>query len=381
MNTTDWTPLADRPNVDYYRKQAKALLADANAGSEEALARVKRSHPHPGKLALPLKLADAQVALARENGFESWPKFSGFIEEIRKGDTPLTAFERAADAIVDGDAAELRRLLDKNPALIKARSQRAHHCMLLHYVGSNGFEDYRQKAPKNSLEILDILLAAGAEVDAMADSYGKSTTLGLVATSVHPVVAGVQIELMDRLLEAGADVNGGAGWSIVPACLHNGRGAAAKYLADRGARLNLESAAGVGRADLVQQHLDQGTLLSDKQAVLGFGWACQYGYPDVVLLMLDRGFDIGAPSVAGMTGLHWAAIGAQAEVTRLLLSRGAPLDAVNSYGGTLLGQLLWSAERDGTGLDYRPVVQAYLESGRVSEDTSALAPLRERLGI
>jgi hypothetical protein len=75
----------------------------------------------------------------------------------------------------------------------------------LHYCSANGVEGYRQKTPKNIVEITRILLEAGAEVDARADVYGgDSTTLGLAATSVHPEKTGVQEELMQVLLDHGA---------------------------------------------------------------------------------------------------------------------------------------------------------------------------------
>jgi ankyrin repeat protein len=44
-----------------------------------------------------------------------------------------------------------------------------------------------------------------------------------------------------------------------------------------------------------------------------------------------------------MTGLHWAVIGGQTAVISLLLDRKAPLEIKNEYGGTVLGQAIWSA--------------------------------------
>ena len=45
------------------------------------------------------------------------------------------------------------------------------------------------------------------KVDAMGDMYRGTSTLGLVATSVHPLKAGLQKELIDILLKYGADIN------------------------------------------------------------------------------------------------------------------------------------------------------------------------------
>ena len=95
----------------------------------------------------------------------------------------------------------LHRELKDSPDLARARSERTHHSTLLHYVGANGVEGWRQRTPKNAVRIAELLIDAGSEVDATADMYGGGcTTLGLVATSCHPRDAGLQQPLMDVLL-------------------------------------------------------------------------------------------------------------------------------------------------------------------------------------
>src|SRR6185503_15154424 len=136
------------------------------------------------------------------------------------------AFEAGADAIVNGDATMLRKLLAERPGLVRERSTREHHSTLLHYVSANGVENFRQKTPKNIVEITNLLLDAGADVDAESDDYGGGcTTLGLVATSVHPEKAGVQIALIQTLLDRGANLHhptaGGNQHFIVHGCLAN----------------------------------------------------------------------------------------------------------------------------------------------------------------
>ena len=117
----------------------------------------------------------------------------------------VSRFEAAADAIVSGDVATLKRLLREDPKLIRAISTREHGATLLHYVSANGVEGYRQKTPKNIVAIAEMLLNAGAEIDATANVYGGGcTTLGLAATSIHPERAGVQEALLQTLLDHGA---------------------------------------------------------------------------------------------------------------------------------------------------------------------------------
>jgi len=376
----DAEKLPVRPSLEQYRKQAKELLKACKSGDSDSLQRVKRYHPHPSKLtdsrtpSAKLSLADAQLVIAREHAFESWPKFAKFIEALTRESSPVSQFELAADAIVAGDAITLKRLLRENPALIEARSTRLHRATLLHYLGANGFEDYRQKSPRNAVEIAELLLSAGSEVDALADAYGKATTLGLVASSIHPKQAGVQIALLHTLLEAGASVDGVGGWNPLIGALRNGRGEAAEFLAGRGALLDVEGAAGVGRLDVVTSCFNEnGSLKADSttaQMESGFLWACEYGRNDVVEFLLQRGVDLRTQANTGMTGLHWAVVGARLATVKLLLKQGAPIAETNKYGGTALGQALWSATNGDQGIDYVPIIDTLIEAGATIEPGS-----------
>ena len=66
-------------NLEQQHKIAKDLLAAARAGDADALARIRahRTDAEP-------KLADAQLAVAREAGFPSWPRFVAFVEVEQK---------------------------------------------------------------------------------------------------------------------------------------------------------------------------------------------------------------------------------------------------------------------------------------------------------
>jgi len=293
-------------------------------------------------------LAGAQVFIARAHGFPSWPKFAAHLKGLADDQSPDSSFERAADAIVSGDIVTLRQLLGAHPELARARSAREHRSTLLHYVSANGIEDFRQKTPQNIVEITELLLDAGADVNAESEAYGgRSTTLGLAATSYHPEAAGVQIALMELLLERGASINRPDGGSAVVDCLRNGRSGAAELLADRGARLDLEGAAGVGRLDVVKSFVrDDGSLIppaTPKQMKDGFAWACEFGRTSVVDYLLQRGMGVEAKLPHnGQTGLHWAAYGGHRDTVKLLLEHGALVDARDeSFDGTPLGWSLY----------------------------------------
>lgn len=256
-----------------------------------------------GGLAPDYSGGDARSVIVRNHHFESWAGFAEYREALHRKNSPDALFEVAVDAIVTGDAVTLDRLLHKNPELIRARSTRVHHATLLHYVGSNGVEDFRQKTPTNIVRIAEVLLKAGAQVDAAADMYGGgSTTVGVVATSIHPFTAGVLEPLIALLLEHGAAVDGAGGRSIVNACLANGRPRGAELMAGHGARLDLQGAAGVGRLDLVRSFFNEdGTLKTSAmraQMNNAFAWACQYGRTSVVDFLLQRGMQIDAKVTA-----------------------------------------------------------------------------------
>src|SRR5580765_6180885 len=186
-------------------KSAEAALV---AGDDATLARLLGAHTKMlrnerpqsswfGGLTPDYKHGDAREIVTREHQFENWTQCAAFMAEMARADSPVAQFERAVDAVALGDATALERLLREHPDLIRARSTRTHHSTLLHYVGANGVEDFRQMTPKNALTVLKLLLEAGAEVDAVADMYGGGcTTLGLVDTSIHPMLAGVQDELV-----------------------------------------------------------------------------------------------------------------------------------------------------------------------------------------
>jgi putative phosphoribosyl transferase len=74
--------LPPHPNLEQYKKQAKDLLKDAAKSSPEAMARIRQHHPRLRDLqfdALPIKLTDAQLVIAREHSFETWPEFARHV--------------------------------------------------------------------------------------------------------------------------------------------------------------------------------------------------------------------------------------------------------------------------------------------------------------
>ncbi|HEU4562020.1 MAG TPA: ankyrin repeat domain-containing protein [Longimicrobium sp.] len=389
-NPQDVLPLPPRPDLAQYRKRAKDLVRACRSGKGDAIRRwaarwigdltalqpnAERSASAPDldrltdqltqfatdRLAGNRALAQAQFVIARAHGFVSWPKLAHHLDALAGGNSSVSAFEQAADAIVAGDASRLRRLLRENLELIRARSTREHRATLLHYVSANGVENYRQKTPPNIVEIARNLLDAGAEVGAEADVYGGgATALGLVVTSAHPRAAGVQNELADLLLDRGARLRAGD----VRACLMNGCPEAAEHIAARGASVDLQEAAGLGRVDAVRRYLE-GAPPREKliPAVIMAAW---YDRRDVVALLLDHGLAPGARDGEGRTALHIAAYEGHAALAELLVQRGAPLDVVDDTYGTppfVWAMHAWLVEKRKRDDDYRAVLRLLARAG------------------
>src|SRR6202022_2303794 len=162
-----------------------------------------------------LTLDDARLAVARTYDFLDCPSLRTWGEAVSQHG-PVLEFESAVEAVVNGDLAALEDALRRDPALARARSSRVccfgppvHRATLLHYVAANGVEAYRQKTPPNAVEIARTLLQAGAEPDALADMYGaECTTMGMLVSSDHPAKAGLQVPLVELLLDFGAAIEG-----------------------------------------------------------------------------------------------------------------------------------------------------------------------------
>lgn len=99
---SDLRPFPDRPSLEFDRKAAKALLRQLRTGENEALERARARGVHVADSAEQFALADAQLIIAREYGFASWPRLVQYhgdiVRQARVLERNRTAEEWAAAA-------------------------------------------------------------------------------------------------------------------------------------------------------------------------------------------------------------------------------------------------------------------------------------------
>ena len=366
---------SERPNFEHKRNLAKSLLKKIKAGEERAALRLTWSHARfRGKsvqdvFASEPTLADCQLVVAKESGFDSWARLKRYVSQMDANpDGDIARFEQAVRSVILGEIDELARLFNESPGLATARSSRSHRSVLLHYVAANGVENEHQKTPGNIVEVTELLLAsgAGAVVDATADFYGGgagSTPLVGLVTSCHPAESGHQAELVEMFCSAGAAVNGIEDDGLPMASALSFRyPAAAEALWRSGGRLdNLVFAAAIGQEPLVAEILQapestwkrfpnpfpklKNELDSPKAiAEQAFIYACMAGQLKVAQQFLDFGVDINACPNRGATALHEAAYQGNLSIVRFLLQNGADQTLVDRQWNSTPAQ--WAAWND-----------------------------------
>jgi ankyrin repeat protein len=369
----DLQPPPFRSPLSAYEQQADILLAAHRAADPAAIDLFHHKHPRFLDQTIKwrpkfipdsdirdaaLSLDDARLAIARNYDFPDWRTLIDYVDAVSHAG-PVHDFEAAVEAVVAGDLGSLQDALRRDPALIHARSSRVccfdppvHRATLLHYIAANGVEAYRQKTPGKAVEIARTLLVAGAEPDALADMYGTPcTTMSMLVSSDHPARAGLQVALAGLLLDFGAAIegHGGGKWERpLFTALAFGMGDVAKLLAERGARIDLPAASGLGLASEAARLL---SVADEDERRRALSLAAQQGHPGIVALLLDTGLDPNRFNPQSnhphSTPLHQAVLGAHEAVVRLLVARGAQLDIRDTiWHGTPLGWAIHGGCRD-----------------------------------
>ena len=344
---TDLALLPFTASLAEYHSFAERARAALDAGDEAVAWRFKWEHPrfrgkHVSEVrAARLDLEDAKLLVAQTHAFDSWDDLAAFTDSVMR-DRAVLRFETAVDAIVDGEGHTLEALLREDPSLPSARSVRRHHATLLHYIGANGVEGWRQRTPPNAVAIARLLLDAGSDPNALADMYdAQCTTLSMLVSSAPPADAGLQAALAELLIERGASLEApGSRWNaaVLTALAFGYLDTARALAAHDGPIRDLAVAAGLGQLGETARLLPSADDESQRAALV---LACLHGHVRVARLLLDAGVDPSQYNPDGFhshsTPLHQAVWSNRGEIVRLLVERGARLDLRDTvYDGTPL---------------------------------------------
>jgi len=257
---------------------------------------------------------------------------------MKNSDITDLQFLQAVEAIDSGSINELESLIYKHPRLVKERLRTTEagyfkDPYLLWFVADNPIRN--DKLPPNIVAVTRLLVQAikhGAP-----DTYHSQIdyTLGLVASRRIPRECGVQIAMMDLLIDAGATPGDGIG------ALAHGNIEAAQHLINRGGKLTLPAAVCLERIDDIHR-LGAGASAGEKLTALTA--AAFYGKADMIKLLLKMGANPnGYPeSNSGFhshaTPLHQAVSSGSLVAVKLLVEAGAKLNVPDKiYDGSPLG--------------------------------------------
>jgi hypothetical protein len=252
-------------------------------------------------------------------------------------DSTDTLFQRAIDAIDSGDIAVLEDLITEHPFLVKERVQTTEEGYfkdpyLIWFVADNPVRN--DKLPPNIVAVTRLLVDAVKREAPDTYQHQIDYTLALVTTGRIPRECGVQITLMDLLIDAGATPGSGMG------ALAHGNIEAAQHLISRGGKLTLAAAVCLERMNEVR-HL--GAVADGSEKLIAITAAAFYGKADMLGILLTMGSDPnGYPqSSSGFhshaTPLHQAVQSGVLDAVKILVEARASLDMTDKiYQGTPL---------------------------------------------
>ena len=252
---------------------------------------------------------------------------------------PNARFEAAVLAIDAGDVAALEHLLAADPALVRERLASPGEWLrsqvgdaldgfferpyLLWFVAEDPVRNGR--LPPNIADVARTIIGAATRANVESLQEQLDYALALVCWSPVAPRCGVQLELLDVLLDAGASPRGGPDNALV-----NDNRAAAEHLLARGAPLTLAAAVVLGRHDDAAR-LARAASTDERQ--MAFVLAALRGRDQGLRLLLAAGVDVSRPSpdlYAHATPLHHAVWSGSLPAVKVLVEAGADLTVLDT---------------------------------------------------
>jgi ankyrin repeat protein len=315
--------LPDRPNLRHLKDQAKDLVKAGSATS----------------------LADAQFKVARTYGFSSWPKLKAHIDSLEE-------VGQLKDAIDRNDLERVKTIMTRNPAL--------HHAPLGYGKAGPLTWVAECRVPWESPSPARLAMAKWMIENGSDVNQGGGGPLGRATLNAY------RIPMMELLVAHGADVNAGHdSFPIIFSPCESMDPEVVKWLLGHGANPNCGNA--YGRTSALDYLLLTYARSPERMsacidALLAVGGTTKYSAPGLFELLrgqLDRltelldadstlahkrfpDLDFGSTgardlTLVGATLLHVAADFGFLDAARLLLDRGADVNARATIDATGVG--------------------------------------------
>lgn len=301
--------LPARPSMQWLRKAAK-----------EHLARLRAADPRA-------RLADAQLAIARNHGFASWRGLKAHVDAVNSDAA------RLASAIADDDLAAAQQVLTRRPQLADAGGNPGNPDGPDEPVRPSDTKEMRPlhlAIAHDRPRMVKLLLEHGADPD-LRNADGR--------LPLHDCFELNRDHLAELLFDAGAEPD-----VCAAACYGHHDRLTAILAADPGQANDLRTGlsplgwcgfAGDARAALIL--LRSGAIVDRPPYDMhAWGPACQVARVDIARLLLEHGADPNTRDAAGDTPLH-RVLGSRlvsdpAEFVALLLEHGADPARANHAG-------------------------------------------------
>ena len=334
---SDSRQLSSGANLRQLKNQAKDLCSACRAGNPEAIGRITQTHPKfagrtPAEIAgTDIALADAQFVIARELGFDSWPKLKKHLE------SRLPSPANMHELVTGDDLHAMQEAVDQAPDLVNQ-------------LNESGLPPLYTAALYRNTRAVNFLLDHGAVVDIFACAYlGRASdaeallkqnpdlaraTTASGMTALHYAALAGHAAVAELLVRYHADVNAlnGRGHTPLMQACHAGpwksepAAEIIQLLLDHKAHIDLFQAAAMGRTDLIESILDRDSSLIDSVDSNGktaLFHAARNNRFAAVKLLVERGADVNRADAVGIAALHRTSQECSDELIQYLIDHGA----------------------------------------------------------